>query len=168
MSSSPDRSDELPETVDHVAIQRLQSRYADVITRRAWAELHELFVPDMALHLDTVTSPARELRGAEEIGAFVGAAVQRFAFFEFVPLNAHIELHPDGDHDAAVARLWMCEIRCGADGRPDAGEWSTAYGLYRDTYRREHGRWWFADRRYRSLARTGSDVAVFPMPDDLR
>lgn len=161
----PDPSAEL---ADHLAIERLQSQYADVINRRAWAELHRLFVPDMLLHLDTVTSPVRELHGADQIGEFIGAAVQRFSFFEFVPLSSHIEPYPDGDHDAATARLWMCEVRCGADSHPGAGEWSSAYGLYRDAYRREGDRWWFAERRYRSLARTGADGGVLPMPDDLR
>jgi hypothetical protein len=34
------------ETDDVVALWRLQARYADVITRRAWPELGDLFRPD--------------------------------------------------------------------------------------------------------------------------
>ena len=31
--------DRLADTIEYVALQRLQSRYADVVTRRAWNEL---------------------------------------------------------------------------------------------------------------------------------
>ena len=166
MSTPADPSPEiLRETIDHLAINRLQARYADAITRRAWAELGELFLPDMVLHLDTATSPARDLVGAAEIGGFIDAAVQRFAFFEFVILSSHVVLDEGGDPDSASARLWMCEVRCGHDSDDDQGEWTTAYGLYRDRYRRVDGRWWFAERSYRSLARTGEGGGVFPLPD---
>ena len=47
------------------------------------------------------------------------------------------------------------------------GEWSGAYGLYVDRYRRDGGRWRFAQRRYRSLARVvappGTVSEVFPI-----
>lgn len=150
--------------LDHLAIQRLQASYADVVTRRAFEELSELFVEEMPLHLDTGAA-RRDLAGPEEIGEFIDHAVSRFAFFEFVPLNAHIELYPDDDSDAATARWWMCEVRCAATDNGDAGEWSTAFGLYRDRFVRRDGRWWFGARRYRSLARTGAEGAVLPFPD---
>ena len=38
--------DPAAETVDYVAIQRLQAAYADVVNRRAWPELADLFRPD--------------------------------------------------------------------------------------------------------------------------
>ena len=45
---------------DHVvALWRLQSRYADVVTRRAWPELHDLFLPDTPVHIDTGTATGR-------------------------------------------------------------------------------------------------------------
>ena len=63
---------------DHVvALWRLQSRYADVVTRRAWPELHELFRPDTTVHIDTVTAPVREVTGPDAFGTFVGAAIER-------------------------------------------------------------------------------------------
>jgi hypothetical protein len=37
--------------------------------------------------------------------------------------------------------------------------------VYHDAYERHDGRWWFAHRRYHSLARTAPDLAVFPFPD---
>jgi hypothetical protein len=45
-------------------ITRLQSAYADIVTRRAWAELEPLFVPDAPIHVDTVSAPVIELVGA--------------------------------------------------------------------------------------------------------
>ena len=158
-----DRSDAalLAETVDHLAINRLQAAYADTVTRRDWPHLATLFLPDATLHLDTVTRAPMEVGGPEAIGAFIEGAVERFDFFEFVALNTLVTLAVDGDRDAASGRTFMCELRRGAvDER-----WTTAYGLYRDRYRRVDGRWWFAGRRYRSLARTGEDGGVFGIPD---
>jgi hypothetical protein len=57
----------------------------------------------------------------------------------------------------------MCEIRRAVED----GEWSTAYGLYQDSYIRVDDTWWIADRRYRSLARTGSAEGVFGIPDGM-
>ena len=37
---------QLAETVDYVALRRVQNAYADVVTRRAWPELVDLFLPD--------------------------------------------------------------------------------------------------------------------------
>ena len=42
-----------------VALGRLQARYADVVTRRAFAELVDLFRPDATVTIDTVTRPER-------------------------------------------------------------------------------------------------------------
>ena len=152
----PDRT----ETDDVVALWRLQSRYADVITRRAWSELHELFLPDTPVHLETVTAPARTITGPEAFGAFVATAIERFDHFAFVILNTVVEL--DGDSEAR-GRIFMCEIR----HDPALDAWPNAHGLYEDRYRRVDGRWWFAERRYRSLARTGPGGVVLGLPAGL-
>lgn len=145
------------ETDDIVALTRLQSQYADVISRRAFAELHQLFLPDTEVHVDTVTAPVRVFVGPEVFGEFVAGALERFDHFVFAILNATVEL--DGD-DHATGRMFMCEIR----HDPAADEWPLAHGLYQDTFRRVDGRWWFETRRYRSMARTGAGAAVFPWP----
>lgn len=165
--TEPD-ADELRDTVDHVALTRLQDAYADLVTRRAWHELAELYLPTCTLHLDTVTAPVRDLTGPTAVGEFIGGAVERFAFFEFVILNRRIDLRTGGDPDRATARIFMCELRQDRDD----GRRTTAFGLYRDAYVRADGRWWFADRSYRSLARTAGpgdpfDLDVLPWPEDL-
>ena len=140
----------------YLAITRLQSAYADVITRREWPELEPLFVPDAPIHVDTVSAPVLELAGAEALGRFVDDAIERFEFFEFVPLNTVVDVQGD----SATARLYMVELRQDADG----GRWSNAFGLYQDRYARDGERWRFAERHYQSLARTSPATVVFPVP----
>jgi hypothetical protein len=144
------------ETVDYVAITRLQAAYGDIVNRRAWSEFGALFRPDARMYIDTVTNPVVEATGPEELGRFIGDAVERFEFFEFVILNTVVEF--DGP-DAARARVYMCELR----QERDSGRFTTAFGVYRDVYARVDDRWWFAKRRYQSLARSGRGE-VFPFP----
>jgi hypothetical protein len=150
------------ETVDVVAISRVQAAYADVVTRRAWPELRGLFRPDAPVQVDTVSASPIELTGPDEIGAFISGAIERFEFFEFVILNTHIVTGVDGDPDVARARLYMCELR----QETATGQWSNAFGIYHDDYVRLDGRWWFARRRYQSLARIelSGRADVFPFP----
>lgn len=160
---SADRTaDHIAETVDHAGIERLQRAYADVVNRRDWPALEDLFTADATLDLDLVTSEPRRIVGPAAIGDFIGRAVERFAFFQFVILNSHVDLGPDGDADAATVRLFMCELRQAVDetGRVDA------FGLYRDRYVRLDGGWRFAHRRYRSMGRFPPGD-VFPLPVDL-
>jgi hypothetical protein len=149
----------LQDTVDYVAIGRLQSAYADVVTRRAWPELEELFVASAHVTVDTVTSTPIELDGPRGVGDFISGAVERFEFFELVILNAAIELRADDDPDAARARVFTCELRQDRSN----GRWTNAFGVYHDAYTRRDGRWWYARRRYQSLARTGR-AEIFPFP----
>ena len=161
MDTTPPDPELLQQTIDHLAINRLQSAYADTVTRRDWSTLDELFLDDAAVRIDTVTREPFDVVGPAALGEFIGGAVERFDFFEFVILNALVTLGAGGDPDAATARVFMCEQRRHAATE----EWSTAYGLYLDRYRRVNGRWWIAERSYRSLARTGPDGGAFPFPD---
>ncbi len=147
------------EAFDYIAITRVQARYADVVNRRAWAELEELFTPDAMVRVDTVTNPVHEFVGPEALGAFIGGAIERFDFFEFVILNTVVDVGLGGDPDAARGRVFMCELRREAE----SGRFTTAFGVYLDTYRRADGRWRFAHRNYQSLARSGrAEVFAFP------
>ena len=146
------------ETIDYVAITRLQAAYADVVNRRAWPEFAELFLPDAAVRVDTVTNPAVDLAGPRALGEFIGGAIERFEFFEFVTLNSHVMI----DGDTATARVFMCELR----QERESGRFTRAFGLYRDDYRRVDDHWWFARRRYQSLARSGrGEVFAYPEED---
>ncbi len=146
------------EVADHLTVSQLQSAYADVINRRAWAELAELFVVDAPVRIDTVSREPFELSGPEQVGEFIAGAIERFAFFEFVILNSRINLAVGGDEDRAAARIFMCEIRL----ETATDEWSTAYGVYHDRYVRTADGWRFARRDYQSLARTTGEVFDFP------
>lgn len=150
------------DTADVVALWRLQATYADIVTRRAWSELASVFTPDVTIEVDTVTSAALHLEGPDGFAAFVGPATDRFDHFEFVILNTVVDVEAS-DREAARGRIFMCEIR----REVESSEWSTAYGLYQDRYRRVDGQWWIAQRRYRSLARTGSNEGVFGIPDGM-
>lgn len=155
-------ADQVAQVVDHHAISRLQAAYADGVTRRDWVAVGELFLPDAVVELDLVTRPAVRFDGPEALTRFVGDAIERFSFFEFVILNALIELWPRGDRTTATARVFMCELR--AEGDVDALR-SEAFGLYRDTYRKVDGSWRIAARQYRSMARFPEGV-VFPLIGD--
>ena len=160
---------------DHVvALWRLQSRYADVVTRRAWGELGHLFLPETTVHIDTVTNPPRTIVGPDEFASVIGAAIERFDHFTFVILNTVVDvdeaaLAAGGGPDrplTATGRMFMCEIR--HDAATDT--WQNAHGVYSDRYvwlDGDTGGWRVAERRYRSMARTGPDGAVFGLPPDL-
>ncbi len=151
------------ETVDRVAVNALLDTYADVINRRAFGELDELFLPDCEIVIDARRGEPTVVRGAAAFGSFVGPAIERFDFFEFVILSRRVWV--DGSAEAR-GRLYMCEVR--HDG--DLGSFSQAYGVYHDRFQRVGERWWFAARRYHSLARTSTaadrSLDVFPFPTD--
>jgi ketosteroid isomerase-like protein len=154
-----ERDDAIDEAVDRAGVDRLQRAYADAITRRDWAAVHDLFLPDAVVSLDLVTRPLIELHGPGELVAFVSGAMERFAFFQFVILNSHVDLWSDGDRTAAEARVFICELRQdeGATTRNET------FGLYRDTYRKlDDGPWRIAARAYRSIARYPAGE-VFPL-----
>jgi hypothetical protein len=146
------------ETIDYIAIRRLQAAYADAVTRRAWDELDDLFLPAATVTVDTVTSEPILLTGGAAVGDFIADAVERFEFFEMVILNSVVDL-AGNDSETAHARQFTCELRQDKSN----GRWTNAFGLYRDDYARRDGRWWFARRQYQSIARTGrSDIFPFP------
>jgi hypothetical protein len=151
--------DAIREAVDHVAVTRVQSAYADVVNRRAWHDFEQLFLPDCTISIDKQSQETLEFVGAKEIGDFIGRSIEGFEFFEFVILNSHIVLGRGAGVDTASARTFMCELR---QDRV-SGQWTNAFGVYHDRYRRVDGTWWFAQRHYQSLARTGrGQVFEFP------
>jgi hypothetical protein len=152
--------DAVQEAVDHVALTRVQSAYADVVNRRAWDDFAQLFLPDCTIIVDKQSQEPLTFVGPTQIGDFIGRSIDGFEFFEFVILNAHTVIGPGGGGpDTASSRIFMCELR---QDRA-SGRWTNAFGVYHDQYRKVDGRWWFAQRNYQSLARTGrGEVFEFP------
>jgi hypothetical protein len=150
------------EAIDYIAVRRLQSAYADTVTRRAWGELDELFLPDAVVAIDKREGMPIELAGPKAVADFIATAIAGFEFFEFVILNSRVDVSPR-ERGAATSRMFICELRQDAA----SGRWTNAFGVYHDRYRRVDGRWWFEHRRYHSLARTGRDTDVFPFPAHL-
>jgi hypothetical protein len=148
----------LAETIEYTALRRLQNAYADVVTRRAWPELEELFVPDATITVDTRRGDPMRFEGPRALGEFIGASIERFAFFEFVILNTWLDIDVEGG--TARGRMYMCELRQDRD----SGQWTNAFGLYQDRFRRDGDRWWFQSRQYHSLARTAPANEVFAFP----
>jgi hypothetical protein len=151
------------ETIAYLAIQRLQNRYADIVTRRSWPELQDLMRTDCVVTVDVIDRGI-EFDGPLAIGDFIAAQLEQFDFFEFLILNTVMKI--DAGHGTATARMYIQEVRQGvADGRR-----SDIFGVYHDRFvRDEDGRWWFAERHYRSHARTNSagssrDLTVFDLP----
>lgn len=141
-----------------VAVQRLQAAYGDAVTRRAWAEVAALFEPDAPVHIDTRTRDPFTLEGPAAVVAFIERSLESFRFFEFAILNAVVDLDTEA---TANGRVYICELR-----QDQAGDWTQAYGLYRDRYVRRSGDWRIASRRYTSLARTGPRIESFTLPSD--
>lgn len=137
----------LAEALDYLDIRRLQNRYADIVTRRAWAELHEIMRPDCTLDLD-LGDESKRFDGPQAIGDFIGDSLTQFEFFEFVILNTVIEV--DVAAGVAGGRMYMQELRQNVDD----GRRTNAYGVYHDRFERHDDRWWLAERRYASFSRT--------------
>jgi hypothetical protein len=152
------------ELLDYVAICRLHAAYADAVTRRAWSDLGELFLPDTPVQVDTVTSPPIEVIGAAGIGDFISGAVERFEFFELVILNVHVVPATNSTPNPAVRELRSRSFTCELRQERTNGHWTNAFGVYHDDLRFETGSWRYARRRYQSLTRTGRRD-VFPFPD---
>jgi hypothetical protein len=150
----------IAESVHDTGVRRLQHAYADVVNRRAWPELDQLFVPDAQIVIDRRLGEPLVLTGGTELGDFIGRSIEQFEFFEFVILNAHIVFPEGATAGTAVGRLFMSELR----QQSENGRWTTVFGLYHDRYVFDAHRWWFAERRYHSLARSGPDLDVFPLP----
>jgi SnoaL-like domain len=153
------------ETLDYIAVRRLQDAYADLAGRRAWSELAEIVLADAPISLDTRTQPALRFVGPQAVAEFLAPIVDRYAFFQFAILNTRVLVPHGGDGDAALARMTICEHRCDTGAGDGTGEWTRAFGVYHDHCRRVDGRWWIAARRYHSLARE-PESAVFAFPED--
>jgi SnoaL-like domain len=152
----------LEDAVDRVEIRALHDTYADIVSRRAWAELDDVFLPGTVLDLD-LREQTLSFSGPADIGGFIAKMINQFEFFQFNILNTRVHLRSGDDPDRAASRMHMTELRQTTDGH-----WSQIYGVYHDRLRRVDGRWWFDQRTYHSLARNNLPAALFAFPDHIR
>ena len=137
---------ELRAAVDEIGIRGLIAAYADVVNRRTWPELVDLFLPDAPVALDLRAREPTEFPGPAAYGAFNSAAIEPFPTVQFVA--PHVQVLRDDDPDRARVRTYMCELRQDHAGTP-----SRAFGLYQDEVVRAAPGWRFARRHYQSIAR---------------
>jgi SnoaL-like domain len=145
------------DAIAYLAIMRLQSAYADISTRRAWSEFAALATPDARFSFDTRSGNVIEVVGAVAFGEFGAKMIDRFSFYEYMPLNFVVTIATDG---TARGRSYALEV--GEDR--DTGDWIGFYGFYHDDYALFDGTWRFARRQYQTLARrTGDRLEAFPL-----
>ena len=155
---------ELRDVIDETQIRRLHASYVDAVNRSAWAEFHDLFLPDVELTVSRGSGSPDRVVGPEAIGQLIGGYIARYDFLVQVITNARIELRFEGDVDRAFGRLFIAEFRQWTD----TGRLLESAGVYHDHYRRVDGRWLFARRRYDRLYATApADLEVHPFPTDL-
>jgi SnoaL-like domain len=149
------------EIEDYIGLTRLQSAYADCVTRRSWDELDQLFRPDATL---LVSDGHRQItiQGPTAIGALIDRAVASLDLIFFVNLNTRIEMYPEGE-GTARARTYIRELHF-ANPLLVAKE---IYGVYLDRYVRSEDRWWFASREWHALARTAPELEAYAGPHQL-
>lgn len=128
----------------HLAITRIQGRYADIATRRAWAELADLTLSDARFSFELPTGHVLELVGPGALADFGARATARFSFYEYVPLNTVATVV---NETTAAGRSYSLEI--GVDAT--SGAWTEFYGRYDDEYARTGRGWQFARRAFRIL-----------------
>ena len=142
----------------YLAITRILGAYADIATRKAWAEFPPLAAPDARFTFDTKNG-VFEVVGAEAFVEFGANSLEGFTFYEYIPLNVVVKVDSP---TAARGRVYSFEV--GEDR--ETHDWLTYYGLYHDDYVRVDGAWRFASRHYQALARRREDhLDWFPMRD---
>lgn len=147
------------DSLAYVAITRLQNRYADVATRRAWAEMADLALPTARFSFDLQAGRVLEFVGPAALAEFGSRATAGYSFYEYLPLNTVVTV---ADDTSATGRFYALEI--GVDAA--SGAWTEFYGFYFDEYACVESRWLFARRAFQILThRTGSKITSFPMPN---
>ena len=65
--------------LDEWSVRRLHHAYADIVTRRAWPELHDVMRPTCTLDLD-LGDRTMLFDGPGAIGEFIGNELKRLAY----------------------------------------------------------------------------------------
>ena len=82
----------MTDALAYIAITRLQNEYADVVSRRAWDELDELFTADSKCGSTCSRTSRIDYPGRAGIGTFIASSIEQFEFFQFVILNATVRV----------------------------------------------------------------------------
>jgi len=142
----------------YLAITRLLGAYADVSTRKAWADFPPLVVPDARFTFDT-KGGTFEVVGPDAFAEFGAKSLEGFTFYEYIPLNLVVKADSE---TAARGRVYSFEV----GEERETGNWVTFYGLYHDDYVYLDGGWRFASRHYQALARRANEhLDWFPLRD---
>jgi hypothetical protein len=139
-----------------LAISQLHARYADIATRQAWGDLGGLVLEDAPVSFDLGTGDVIEMTGADLV-RFGPQATAAFSFYEYVPLNTVVTMTSDA---TATGRFYALEIGV----ERDSGDWVEFFGGYDDLYELRDGRWMYARRAFRTLARRIGGRTFVPGP----
>jgi SnoaL-like domain len=138
------------EAIAYVAIDRLLRRYADLTTRGTHHEIGSLAMPDAVFIFETFSGQRFEVEGTQDFIQFATKMTGAFDFYEYVPLNFVVDFGAEG---TARGRAYNLEISYNAE----TDEFTNFYGQYDDDYVQLDGRWYFARRHYRTVARRTND-----------
>ena len=144
----------LAETVDYVAIRRLQSAYADVVHPPGVGGVRRAVPARRGGGGRPPRRRAAALRRAARRSASSSATRSPgIDFFEFVVLNTASR---SGSAAIPTSRPRACTCRSCATRR-ESGRFTVVYGVYHDRLARAGGHWWFEHRRYHTLTRSAAD-----------
>jgi hypothetical protein len=136
--------DAIDDDLVHLAISRLTQRYADVVMRRAWDEMHLLTLPDAVFSFELPSGQTLRFVGPDAIGEFGKHATDSFDFYSYVPLNLVVDVE-----ELTTASGRFTSLEHGVDRT--TGTWHEFFGHYDDRYVRDAGTWRFASRKFRTL-----------------
>jgi SnoaL-like domain len=147
------------DTCAYLGIMRLQRAYADISTRRAWAEVPSLATPDAQFVFDTRSGQVFEVNGTAAYAEFGAKMTEAFSFYEYIPVNFVVSIDPEGTAQGRTFSLEVAEER-------ETGDWLDFYGLYQDSYMLLEGNWRFTRRHYRTLGRRrAGQLQAFSLED---
>jgi ketosteroid isomerase-like protein len=139
------------DVVDELAIRSLVAHFADVVNRRAYAEVVEIWAPDGIWEVPG-------FHDAVGPGAIAGRLKGLLEKHEGLVQLVHSgRVWVDGDF--ALGRWYISELTRGTDGRT-----RMFAGVYHDEVVRLPIGWRFARRRYDSLLRVEADLESVATP----
>jgi hypothetical protein len=125
-------------TADYIEIQNLISLYSIAVSRRDWAALDGMFMPDA--HWEVVGGPGTVLDGAKILPGLRSLVEDNSESLCQMNCPAYVKI--DGERATAVSN--MCEFGLSPDGKVRF----EAPGIYEDVLVKHNGQWRFASRRY--------------------